>query len=324
MVEPSRQRSQLRDRVLFGALYSGFFALVFVLAAYWTFPYDRLRDFIAAQLSTSDATGSRTVEIGELEPLGLGGVRVADLEITQTTTGPEGTTSSLKLPELKASVSLFSLLLGDKKVSLEAAAGKGTLTGRYVQSSGEQHIEAELAALDLGGDLGLGSFSPLPLKGKASGTVDVRLPADVTKSTGEVKLEVRDLHMGDGKAKIKVPGMGAGSGLTLDEIDAGKLSVAVNLRDGIANVTRFATDGKDLKLSAKGKVHLAEPLKRSRPDLDIDLTFSDAYKNKSDRTKAMFELLGMRPEWQHATTPDGTMRVHVGGTFLALRASPGR
>jgi type II secretion system protein N len=174
------------------------------------------------------------------------------------------------------------------------------------------------------GELGLGSLVTLPLKGKASGTIDLRVPTDVTKGTGEVKLEIRGLHIGDGKAKIKPPGMGAGSGLTLDEIDAGKLGLTVDIRDGVANITRFATDGKDLKLAAKGKVHLADPLKRSRPDLDLDLTFSDVYKNKSDRSKAMFEILGMRPEWQHATTPDGTMRVHVGGTFLAIRASPGR
>jgi type II secretion system protein N len=321
MVEPTRARSQLRDRLLFGVLYTGFFALVFVLAAYWTFPYDRLRDFLAAKLSTTDGTSTRSVEIGELSPVGIGGVRVRDLEITQTSTAPDTTPSTLKLPEATASVSLFSLLLGDRKISLEAKAGNGTITARYLQNSSEQHIEAELAALDIGA-LGLGSLLSLPVKGKASGTIDLRMPGEVTKSTGAVKLEIQGLHIGDGKAKIKPPGMGAGTGLTLDEIDAGKLSAALDMRDGVANITRFTTDGKDLKLAAKGKVHLADPLKRSRPDLDLDLTFTDAYKNKSDRTKAMFEIVGM--QWQHATTPDGTMRVHVGGTFLALRSSPGR
>jgi hypothetical protein len=36
----------------------------------------------------------------------------------------------------------------------------------------------------------------------------------------------------------------------------------------------------------------------------------------------MFEIIGMRPEWQHATTPDGTLRVHVGGTLQSPKAGP--
>jgi hypothetical protein len=38
----------------------------------------------------------------------------------------------------------------------------------------------------------------------------------------------------------------------------------------------------------------------------------------------MFEIIGMRPEWQHATTPDGTLRVHVGGTLQSPKAGPAR
>jgi type II secretion system protein N len=112
------------------------------------------------------------------------------------------------------------------------------------------------------------------------------------------------------------------AGLTLDELEAGKLKLGIDVHDGVATLSRLSADGRDLKLSGKGTVRLAEPWKRSRPDLDLDLTFSDAYKNKSERTKAMFEILGMQPDWQRATTPDGTMHLHVGGTFLAVRASP--
>jgi len=321
MVEQVSRRVQLRDKLLLGALYASFFTLVFVFAVYWTFPYERLRDFVAGRLSAQTPTGTRTVEIGELTPVGLGGVTIRDLSIVQTSTAPDASSSELHLSEVNAKVALLPLLLGSKKLEFHASAGKGTLEGKYDQSSDTQRIEAELNALDVG-EMGLGSWVTLPLKGKATGTVDLRLPADPTKATGSVKLEIRGLKVGDGKAKVKPPGMPAG--LTLDEVDAGKLELSVEVRDGVATITRFSTDGKDLKLTGTGNVRLADPLKRSRPDLNLDLTFSDAYKNKSDRTKAMFELLGLRPEWQRATTPDGTMHVHVGGTFLAIRGGPGR
>jgi type II secretion system protein N len=295
---------------------------VFIVSAYWTFPYDRARSFVASALSAKEAGGlTRTVEIGELEPAGFGGVRIADLSITQIPATQDSPPLQIKLSEATAKLAIFPLLFGNKKVELNAVAGTGTLEAKYDDSSDAQHIEAELNALDVE-ELGLGSFIGLPLKGKASGNVELNLPSDVTKATGTIKLEIRGLKVGDGKAKIKPPGMPGG--LTLDEVEAGKLELSIEVRDGIAKLTRLSTDGKDLKLSGNGNVRLAEPLKRSRPDINLELTFSDTYKNKTDRTKAMFELLQLRPEWQRSTTPDGTMHVHVGGTFLAIRGGPGR
>jgi type II secretion system protein N len=320
MVDEASRSAQLRDKTLLAGLYTGFFGLVFLLSLYWTFPYDRLRDYVVGKLSSDDAIATRTVEIGELRPVGIGGVRTTDLEITQLAKTPDAQPATLRLSSLSADLSLWSLLIGNKKLTVSAKAG-GTLDGKYLQTSDTQHFEAELNGFDLG-QLGVGSYMGLPIKGKATGTIDVQVAADVVKSTGSVKLEVKNLKVGDGKAKIKPPGLG--TGLTLDEIDAGKLALAIDLHDGVANITRFATDGRDLKMSGKGSIHLSDPLKRSRPDLELDLTFSDAYKNKSDRTKAMFEILQMRPEWQRATTPDGTMRVHLGGTFASIRGGPGR
>jgi type II secretion system protein N len=323
MVEQTTWAMQARDRLLLSVLYVGFFGVVFVLALYWTFPYDRLRDFIAAKLSAPEgSTTGQSVEIGELTPTGLGGVRVRDLTFTQTSATPDAPPSVLHLSEITAKVSILPLLFGSKKVDLQARAGAGTLDGKLDRSSDAQKITAEFSGLDLG-DMGLGSWLSLPLKGRATGNVDLNVPnADVTKTTGTVTLEVAGLHVSDGKSKIKPPGMAAG--FTLDEIDAGKLKLGVDVRDGTATLSRLSADGRDLKLSGKGNVRLSDPWKRSRPDLDLDLTFSDVYKNKSDRTKAMFDLLGFQPEWQRATTPDGTMHVHIGGTFLAIRGGPGR
>lgn len=321
MVEQVSRRAQLRDKLLLGALYASFFCVMFVFAVYWTFPYERLRDYVAEKLTATTPSGTRTVELGELSPVGFGGVHVRDLSIVRTSSAPDSTPSELRISEVNANVSILPLLLGSKKITLEATAGKGTIDGKLDQSSEAQHIEAKLKAVDVG-EMGLGSWVTLPLKGKATGTIDLRLPADPTKATGSVKLEIRGLKVGDGKAKVKPPGMPGG--LTLDEVDAGKLELSIEVRDGVATITRFSTDGKDLKLTGTGNVRLADPIQRSRPDLNLDLTFSEAYKNKSDRTKAMFDLLNFRPEWQRATTPDGTMHVHVGGTFLALRGGPGR
>jgi type II secretion system protein N len=224
--------------------------------------------------------------------------------------------------ELTVHISPFALLFGEKKVNLDAAVGGGKITSSYVENSSGRKIKAELTKVDIA-QLGLDSYVGLPIKGKASGSIDLTIPVEASKSTGSVKVEIKGLHLGDGKAKIKIPALGS-AGLTVDEVDAGKLELGVQVQDEVATLTRFATDGKDLRLNGKGALRLVEPFKRSRPDITLDLSFSQAFRTKSDRTKAMFEIIGMRPEWQRATTPDGTLRVHLGGTLQLPRGGPAR
>jgi type II secretion system protein N len=320
MVEQTNTRARLKESLVFGAFYAGFFVLIFLFSAYLTFPYDRLRDLIVASASTSGAGASRSLQIGDLRPIGLSGVRLKDVELVQEATAAADPPSVLRVSELSLQVSPWALLFGEKKVELSAKVGLGSIEGKYGQTATAQHIQAELAAVDIA-ELGLGTFIGMPLKGKASGTIDLNLPTELPKSTGTLKLEIKGLHIGDGKAKIKIPPLSGG--LTLEEIDAGKLEMGMQVQDGIATLTRFATDGRDLKLTGKGTLRLAEPIRRSRPDMTLDLTFSQAYK-KRDRAEAMFLFINDRSEWQRATTPEGTMHVHVTGTLQALRGAPGR
>jgi type II secretion system protein N len=318
----AESRVHIRENLALGAIYTGFFLLVFFISAYLTFPYDRLRDLIMSKASTSGPIGARTVTIGELQPVGMGGVKMKDVEIVQASTPPTDPPSVMHFAELTVHIAPLALLFGEKKVNLDAAIGGGRIESSYVESSSGRKIKAELSKVDVA-QLGLDSYVGLPIKGKASGSVDLTIPAEASKSTGSVKLEIKGLHLGDGKAKIKIPALGS-AGLTVDEIDAGKLELGIQVQDEVATLTRFATDGKDLRLNGKGALRLVEPFKRSRPDITLDLSFSQAFRTKSDRTKAMFEIIGMRPEWQRATTPDGTLRVHLGGTLQLPRGGPAR
>ena len=317
-------RNDWREHALLGVFYAGFFIVVFSFAAYLTFPYDRLRYLLMAKASAPAEAGSggRTLQIGELSPYGLSGVELKDVELVQAAVAPADPPKVVRLAELSVSISPFALLFGERKVDVEAEVGTGSLEAQLVQSSSGQHIEVELDGVDVN-ELGLGSYIGLPIKGSATGKIDFTMPTEVPKSSGDVKLQIKGLHIGDGKAKIKLPGM-AGSGLTLDEVQAGKLDLAIQIQNGLATITKLSTDGKDLKLDGKGTLRLVDPMRRSRPDLNLELKFAESFKNKSDRTRAMFDLIGMRPEWQSATGPDGTMKVHVTGTLQSMRGTPQR
>jgi type II secretion system protein N len=321
MADLAATRQFVRANLLTGLLYAGFFVAAFILCAYLTFPYDRLRDFLVAKIEDAGKGRADTMHlrVGELEPSFMTGVVLRDVELSRQTEA-DGAPSVLHFDEVRARVSAWSLITGSPKVSLNALVGEGELSATYEQETEGQHVEAELDALDVG-KLGLGTFLGVPLKGRASGTVDMALTEDPMKSTGTLDLTIAGLRIGDGKAKLSLPGMG--SGMTLEEIDAGALALAIKTQNGAAELTRFQTDGKDLKINGEGSVRLANPLRRSRPDIVLGLKLSDAYKNKSDRNKALFEILSMQPDWQRATGSDGALSLHVGGTLQTPRATPG-
>ncbi|HET6333867.1 MAG TPA: type II secretion system protein GspN [Polyangiales bacterium] len=314
----------VRDYLGIGVLYVVFFVVAFMLAAYLTFPYDRLRGYILDKIeaSTKGRPDAFHVELGELSPSLLTGVVLTDVDVRRRAadSASEAEQTTLHFDEVTARVSLWSLLMRAPKVNFTAKVGEGELEGSYKQDGDAQEIESEIDSLDVG-KLGLGTFIGVPLKGRATGTLQLSMPAEAQKTTGDVELKISGLRIGDGKAKLVMPGLR--SGMTLEEVDAGSLDLAIKAANGSAELVRFATDGKDLKIHGDGSIRLANPMRRSRPDVQLEMKLSDAYKQKTDRTKALFEILAMQPDWQRATGTDGSLNLHVTGTLQTPRATPG-
>jgi type II secretion system protein N len=318
-------KHRLREYAVPGVLYAMFFFVAFVIAAYFTFPYERLRDFVLNKIEggSKGRPDAMQVEIGEISPSFFTGMVLRDVELRRPPapgSSDSNEPTTLHFDEITARVSVWSLITRAPKVNFKAKVGEGELDGSYKQDGDTQEIEAELDSLDVG-KFGLGSFLGVPLKGRATGTLNLELPAEAQKTQGDFELKISGLRIGDGKAKLSMPGLR--SGMTLEEVDAGSLDLAIKAKNGSAEIERFATDGKDLKIHGEGSIRLANPLRRSRPDIQLELALSDGYKNKTDRTKALFEILAMQPDWQKATGPDGAMNLHVGGTFQTPRATPG-
>ena len=315
-------KQYIREYLGLGILYAVFFAVAFILSAYLTFPYERLRDFIVSKVEESGKGRADTMqlEIGELQPSMVTGAVLRDVQLRRRTAEGDAEASALHFDEITARVSAFSVLTGSPKVHILAKVGEGELDGTFVQDSEQQELSAELDAIDVG-KMGLGSFLGIPLKGRATGNLEFTMPAQAAKTTGNLELKIAGLKIGDGKAKLSLPGLR--SGMTLEEIDAGALDLAIKAQNGVAEISKLVTNGKDLKINGEGSIRLADPLRRSRPDVQLELKLSDAYKNKTDRTKALFEILTMQPDWQRATGPDGALNLHVAGTLQSPRATPG-
>jgi type II secretion system protein N len=314
--------SENRQRYLLWAGYVAFFFFCFFMFAYLTFPYDRLRDIIIDRFSSApDASGAKTtVKIDELSPHWFTGVQLEGVTVTRAADATSEPTV-IAIDEVTLRVSPLAYLFDNYEVSFGAAAGDGSLDGTYESDveGKSKHVVAELDALDLG-QMGVGSFLGMPLAGVATGTVDVNLPEEIATSAGEIDLEIAGLVLGDGKNKMKIPGMAGG--LTLDPIDAGTLKMRMSVKEGVAAIETFEAKGKDLTLDGSGSLRLATPFDRSRADLTIGFKIEDAYKNKSEKSKIALELMSGNPVMRSATGSDGMTRLQLSGVVSMLRPRP--
>jgi len=192
--------------------YSAFFLFALLLFAYWTFPYDRLRDRIIADFENSQRVppgGDRqTLSIGKLEPSWFTGVILKDVSLTSTPADPSKPSSVLRAEEVKLRVSLGSLLSKNKDLTLSAKALGGTIEGsvthtKTVNPSPPKPTDKDkgdkydrIIKLELDG-VALNEVAPLRdaiganVTGQLKGSIDLTLgESRVDKANGTVSFDI--------------------------------------------------------------------------------------------------------------------------------------
>jgi len=318
-----------RERILSLLGYNAFFWFAFWLCAYWTFPYERLAAFLTDKVTESGS--GYTLEIGALSPYWLTGVQLEQVKVRKqaaeslaTPPDPKGAPAvdqAIKIDVAHARLGLLSLLTGSTKLSFGAELGSGEIEGTYQESGDEKQVVASLSKVDLAKLPVLESLISLPTRGTLSGDFDLTLGKQASKTNGKVNLTIEKLTVGDGKAKFKVGNMG---GLTIDPINAGDVVIALEVKEGTGTVKKLTANGPDLKLDGSGDIRFAQPLTRSRLGILLKLKLTDAYRNKTSRTKTMFALLegSAAPQLAAAKTSDGSYQLRLSGTLAATRALP--
>lgn len=311
-------------------LYAILYLFSLVVFAYFTFPFDSLRDRVILAFAEDQRKSGedKTLEIDDLSSYWFSGVDARGVRlITPASVDPTGKSvpgSELSIERLTARVSILPLLLGRVTVSFTAQAFGGEIQGKTANSSKGRDVELELD------DVALGDFAPLvemvglPLAGKASGTVNITLPeGKLSKATGNINLKVTDLAVGDGKAKIK-------DMIALPRLTVGEFEMQAEITEGVVKVTKFGASGHDLDLAAEGTIRLKDVMAQSQADLYLKFKFSDKYKGKDDKTKALFGAPGattsglfeLDPKVKKSKRTDGFYGWRLWGMFKSPRFDP--
>lgn len=249
------------------------FVFFFFIFLYWMFPYNILKDRVAAAIE--EPLGRKVeVSIGDIEPYYFTGVSISKLKLISHKDGRN--IPILELDKVRARASLFSLLFGNPNITFYIRAKKGEIEGRSKQIEEGFDIDVDFDDFEIGTIKWLQAELGLNLTGKLNGNVDLKIDRmRPTRSKGKIDVDFESFklvasNLVVGGTAIPLPTIvfskSKGSGIKL-EIDKGSATL---------KELKF-TEG-DLQLNLKGKVFLSTTLSNYRLNLRGSFRISEALK----------------------------------------------
>jgi type II secretion system protein N len=269
--------------------YAFAYLIAFVVFAYVSFPYDRLRQYVVATYNaTQTTTPQNRLEIDSLSwswrfpGIVAEGVRLVVPPPPVRGAEKPAAPRYVEADEVFVSASPLALLSGSRQASFGASALDGDIAGWASDSSAGRRLELDLDGVNPGSIPQLASTVGLPLSGSLSGHISLDIPeGNVTKAEGVVDLSAEDLVLGDGKAKIQ-------NTIALPELHMGAFVLKAQVSSGRLKIDECTAQGRDLDLALSGSIRLRPKLENSVADLELKFSFTEKYRNQSDMTKALF------------------------------------
>jgi type II secretion system protein N len=310
-------------------VFPSYFLCCLFSSAYQTFPYDRVRDFAVEQVGR--AMPGAELEIVSLEPAWVSGVE-AEGVVLRLPAGPgEERPSEVTLRRVYARAGILSYLFGTTSVSYAIETDGGGLIEGYLDDStsgegqdatGEIHLVAHITNVDLRRIGLIRHFAHIPFEGMVSGEIDVTLAHELDGTTGTITMTIAGLALGDGHAEVPIPGMSRG--IAVERLDAGNLSLQVQIEHGVGRIQQLSSDGEDAQVQGQGTVRLLRPFAMSALDVLVRINVAPSYRERNDRTRAVFGFADMSGEVRPYRAPDGAYQVRlqgaIGGRLQAMPA----
>ena len=259
MLAMTPERLRTARRVL---LQSAFGLLVFGVALYFCFPYDRAKDLAIAWA----AQQGYDVTIGSAGP-GFGfAVSFKDIHVRTRPTPGGGKPVRFTVDSARVRVSPFVMLSKTTSMGVDAAAMGGQIGVDFDnQKKGPFRASIRGKSIDLSEIPGVRESVNLPLTGTLEISMDIASASGrYADADGSVSFKCSNCVLGDGKTPLKVEGnpLLAG-GLTLPKVRLGDLVGRVAIVKGNAKLEGVEAKSPDGDLALEGDIQLHDPLPMS-------------------------------------------------------------
>lgn len=308
--------------------YPLFYAFCFVIFAYVSVPWDRLK---GALVSGFNATSPLKLEMEKLTwAWRFPGVVARGVKFVGAAPEPDASGKPRQAPEysvddLFVRASVLPLLWGTVRLGYSIDGFGGSIDGIHKTSSSERIVEIEFDDVDASKLPFVSETIGVPLSGTLNGTIEITEPEQkLNQAEGSVELTIHDLGIGDGKTKIREV-------ILLPTVHAGDFSLKAQITEGTVKVTELTTKGPDLEVVGDGRIRLMDRLESSLAELSLRFKFSDSYRNKDDTTRGIFGtpgspvpgLFDLDPKMKRAHREDGFYAWQITGSFEHLNFQPG-
>lgn len=323
--------------------YPAFYGLCLLLFGYLTFPFDRLKDRIVAEIGKQGKGKAPVVTMEHLDSYWLTGVELENVKVhlpaddsaaSKPSFGAFGMPapkpepekdSVIEIKEAHARARLLPLIIGRVQLDFWASVFGGEVSGSAPAGTTKGDVDLKVEDVKLSEIDPLQNLLGVPIDGRVNGSLSLS-PTDgkFSKSTGKIDLSIKNLVVSDGKTKIR--GLLAIPPAKVDEI-----VLAGEAEKGVLKITKLSANGPDLELEGDGKINVRDPWGESSVDLYIKFRFTDAYRGKDGTTRSILGEPGSAatplidttvPTLKKAKRADGFYGFHIHGKLKKLEFTP--
>ena len=323
--EPTARQRQL-------ATYIGYplFALfVALLAFYWSVPRERVKDRLETALSADVMSGQplaigMDVTIGDLSLklfTGLG-FKATNIQLRTRPIMPGEKPARYIIDDVRVRLGMFSTMFGRASYTFVAHALSGSVSGHVAGNSDETKVEVDIDKLLLNGVPGIQqAFGGLPVEASISGKLDVSVPKNlIGNANGTVDVDIEDIGIGDGKAKLTVPNDPfLAAGLTFPRIRLGKLTGQIVIEKGRARFESVRVHSADGDATLDGYVELHDPIGTSQMHAYLKFRPSEALVKREPTVEILNNALAGT-----AKRTDGYLGIQMTGPLAGMFYLPSK
>ncbi|HEX6837822.1 MAG TPA: type II secretion system protein GspN [Polyangia bacterium] len=316
-------------RIVIWAGYPLFALFVALLAFYWSVPRERVKDQLESALSADVTSGQplaigMDVEIGDLSLRLFTGVgfKASNIVLRTRPVVQGEKPARYIIDDVRVRLGLFSTMFGRPSYSFLAHALSGSVEGHVSGNNEESKVAVEIDKLVLNGVPGIQqSLGGLPVDGTVSGKLDVSVPKNLlANANGTIDVDIEDIAVGDGKAKLSVPNDPfLSAGVTFPRIKLGKLSGQIVIEKGRARFEGVRVHSADGDATLDGYVELHDPIGMSQIHAYLKFRPSEALVKREATVELMTNALAGT-----AKRSDGYLGIQMTGPLSAIFFLPSK
>jgi type II secretion system protein N len=319
-----------RQRRIAGRVgYPLFALLVALLTFYWSMPRERVKDRLETALSADVSSGQplaigMDVTIGDLAlTLFTGaGFKASDIVLKTRPVNPSDKPVRYLIDDVRVRLGLLSTMFGRPSYSFKAHALSGVVSGHAAGNNDETKVKVEVEKLVLNNAPGIQqAMGGLPLDGTVSGKLDVQVPKNLlANANGTIDVDIADLAIGDGKAKLTVPNDPfLSAGLTFPRIRLGRLQGQIVIDKGRARFEGVRVHSADADATLEGYVELHDPIGTSQMHAYLKFRPSEALLKREPTVELLNNALTAT-----ARRNDGYIGIQLTGPLASIFFLPSK